>query len=63
MVGLDLPRAVDQVEVEEPEVPLDFGEEVALEDFVERLREQLAALQLEPVLDPLEVERVGLESN
>ena len=50
MVGLDRPLAVDQVEVEELEVPPDFGEDVALEDFVERLLEGLAALQLEPVL-------------
>ena len=50
MVGLDRPLAVDQVEVEEPEGPLDLGEDVALEDFVERLRERLAALPLEPVL-------------
>ena len=49
MVGLDRPLAVDQVEVEEPEVPPDLGEEVALEDFVERLRERLGVLQPEPV--------------
>ncbi len=47
---MDRPLAVDQVEVEEPEVPPDLGEVVALEDFVERLRERLAALPLEPVL-------------
>ena len=49
MFGLDRPLVVDQVEVEEPEDSPDSGEDVALEDFVERLRERLAALQLEPV--------------
>jgi hypothetical protein len=50
---LDRPLVVDQVDglgAEQPEVPPDFGEEVALDYFAERLQELLAAQQLEPVL-------------
>jgi hypothetical protein len=53
VVGLDRPLVVDQVDglgAEQPEVPPDFGEEVALEYFAERLPELLAAQQLESVL-------------
>ena len=53
MVGLDRPLVVDQVDglgAEQPEVPPDFGEEVALDYFAERLPEPLAAQQLESVL-------------
>jgi hypothetical protein len=53
VVGLDRPLVVDQVDgfgAEQPEVPPDFGEEVALDYFAERLPELLAAQQLESVL-------------
>jgi hypothetical protein len=53
VVGLARPLVVDQVGglgVEQPEMPPDFGEEVALEDFAERLPERLEAQQLESVL-------------
>jgi hypothetical protein len=53
VVGLARPLVVDQVDglgADQPEVPPDFGEEVALEDFAERLPERLEAQQLEPVL-------------
>ena len=53
VVGLARPLVVDQVGglgVEQPEMPPDFGEEVALDYFAERLPELLAAQQLESVL-------------
>jgi hypothetical protein len=65
LVGSIRPPGVDQVDgldADQPVVPPEFGEELALEDFAERLRE---ALQFEPVLlwDLEEVESAGLESN
>jgi hypothetical protein len=48
VVGLARPLVVDQVDglgADQPEVPPDFGEKVALEDFVERLPERLEAQQ------------------
>ncbi len=53
VVGLARPLVVDQVDglvVEQPEAPPDFGEEVAQEDFAERLPERPEAQQLELVL-------------
>jgi hypothetical protein len=53
VVGLARPLVVDQVGglgVEQPEMPPDFGEEVALEEFAERLPERLEAQQWESVL-------------
>jgi hypothetical protein len=49
VVGLDRPLVVDQVDglgAEQPEVPPDFGEELALAEIVERSLEQLEAQQL-----------------
>ena len=68
LVGLDRPLVVDQVDglgADQPGVPPDFVEEVALEDFAERLPERLEVQQLEPVLllDLEEGESAGLESN
>jgi hypothetical protein len=68
LVGLDRPQGVDQVDgldADQPVVPPDSGEELALEEFAERLPERLEALQFEPVLlwDLEEVESAGLESN
>ena len=53
LVGLVRPLGVDQVaglEADQPVVPPDFGEELALDEFVERQLEQLEAQQLELVL-------------
>ncbi len=53
VVGLVQPLVVDQVDgfgADQPEVPPDFGEEMALDEFVERLLERLEAQQLELVL-------------
>jgi hypothetical protein len=68
LVGLDRPQGVDQVDAldaDQPVVPPDFGEEVVLAEFVERLPERLEAQQLElvPLWDLEEVEIPGLESN
>ena len=68
LVGLDRPQGVDQVDgldADQPVVPPDFGEELVLAEFAERLPEQLEAQQLEPVplWDLEEVESPGLESN
>ena len=68
LVGLDRPQGVDQVDgldADQPVVPPDFGEELALAEFAEQLPEQLEAQQLEPVplWDLEEVESPGLESN
>ncbi len=68
LVGLVRPQGVDQVDgldADQPVVPPDFGEELALEELAERLPERLEAQQLEPVLlwDLEEVESAGLESN
>ena len=68
LVGLDRPQGVDQVDgldADQPVVPPDFGEELVLAEFAERLPEQLEVQQLEPVplWDLEEVEITGLESN
>ncbi len=50
MVGLVQPLVVDQVDglgADQPEVPLDFGDELARDEFVEWLLERLEAQQLE----------------
>ena len=66
VVGLVQPLVVDQVDglgADEPEVPPDFGEELALAEFVERSLERLEAQQFEKVLyfDLEEGEDLGLE--
>ena len=68
MVGLVQPLVVDQVDglgADQPEVPPDFGDELALDEFVERQLERLEAEQLKLVLllDPDEGENAGLERN
>ena len=50
MVGLVQPLVVDQVDglgADQPEVPPDFGDELALDEFVERLLDRFEAPQLE----------------
>ncbi len=66
VVGLVRPPVVDQVDglgADQPEVPRDFGEKLALAEFVERSLERLEAQQLELVLyfDLEELEDPGLE--
>ncbi len=68
LVGLDRPQGVDQgdgLDADQPVVPPDFGEEVALAEFAEQLLERLEVQQLElvPLWDLEEVEIPGLESN
>ena len=68
LVGLVRPQGVDQVDgldADQPVVPPDFGEELALEEFAERLLERLEVQEFELVLllDLEEVEIAGLESN
>jgi hypothetical protein len=53
VIGLVRPQVVVQVDglgADQPEVPPDFGYEVAVEDFVVRPLEQLEAQQVEPAL-------------
>ncbi len=60
VVGLVQPLVVDQVDglgADQPEVPPDFGEELALAEIVERSPERLEVLYAE--LE--EVEDLGLE--
>ncbi len=66
VVGLVQPLVVDQVDglgADQPEVPPDLGEELALAEIVERSLERLEAQQFEAVLyfDLEEVEDLGLE--
>ncbi len=66
VVGLVQPLVVDQVDglgADQPEVPPDFGVELALAEFVERSPERLEAPQFELVLyfDLEEFEDPGLE--
>ncbi len=68
MVGLVQPLGVDQVDgfgADQPEVPPDFGDELALDEFVERLLERMEAQQLELdfCLDLEAVEIADLERN
>ncbi len=68
LVGLDRPQGVDLVDgldADQPVLPPDCGEELALVEFAERLPERLEAQQLElvPLWDLEEVEIPGLESN
>ncbi len=64
LVGLVRPLVVDEVDglvADQPEVPPEFGVELALDEFVERQLERLEAQQLEQVLllDPEEGENAG----
>ncbi len=66
LVGFVQPLVVDQVDglvADQPEVPPDFGEELALAESVERSLERLEVQQFEVVLysDLEEVEDLGLE--
>ncbi len=66
VAGLVQPLVADQVDVlgaDQPEVPPDFGEELALVEFVEGSLERQEGKQFEVVLyfDLEEVENLGLE--
>ncbi len=68
MVGLVQPLVADQVDglgADQPEVPPDFGDELARDEFVERPLERLEAQQLELDfwLDLEAVENADLERN
>jgi hypothetical protein len=68
VVGLVQPLVVDQVDglgADQPEVPPDFGDELVLDEFVERLLERLETQQLEQDvwLDLEAIENADLEHN